>query len=819
MKISYNWLKEYINIDLTPEEIAPILTNTGLEVESIEKFESIKGGLKGVVIGEVKTCEKHPGADKLSITTVEVGQGNILPIVCGAPNVAAGQKVLVATVGTMIHMKDKLFEIKKTTIRGEVSEGMICAEDELGLGNSHEGIVVLPDDAEVGLPANEYFSVEEDYVFEIGLTPNRSDAMSHIGVARDLAAALNLQKKCDLIKLIKPNDSAFRPDNNDYPISVIIEDAKACPRYSGVTITGVEVKESPEWLKNRLKAIGLRPINNLVDISNFILHETGHPNHFFDADKITGKKIIVKKEPKGTKFTTLDEVKRELSGEDLMICDEEKGMCMAGVFGGLYAGVSESTKNIFIESAHFDSKTIRKTARYHGLNTDSSFRFERGTDPNATIYALKLAALMVKRIAGGTISSDIVDVYPNPIEKKIVELKYENVDCLIGQFIPRETIKDILIWLEMEIIDETDNSLMVEVPTFKADVDREADIIEDILRIYGYNNIAIPSQIRSSISYTKKPDREYLQNIISDFLSGNGYYEIMCNSLTKSEYADKLLIYETENNVKIQNPLSSDLNVMRQSLVTSGFEVISHNLKHKNLDLKLFEFGNVYSLIKTKPGAHPLKKYKENTHLTIFITGKTNNESWYQQQNEADFFFLKNTVFNILKRLNLNEKRFKNENISNELFESGIRMFLNDKSTIEFGVVNRRILNYFEIKQSVIMADLHWDNIIHEMRNHKITYKPIPKFPEVRRDLALVVDQNIEFETLKTLAFEAEKDLLKEVILFDVYEGEKIVKGKKSYAIGFFLQDDHKTLTDKTIEKTMAKIFALIQKQTNALLR
>ena len=547
MKISYNWLKEYINIDLTPEEIAPILTNTVLEVESIEKFESIKGGLKGVVIGEVKTCEKHPGADKLSITTVEVGQGNILPIVCGAPNVAAGQKVLVATVGTMIHMKDKLFEIKKTTIRGEVSEGMICAEDELGLGNSHEGIVVLPDDAEVGLPANEYFSVEEDYVFEIGLTPNRSDAMSHIGVARDLAAALNLQKKCDPIKLIKPNDSAFRPDNNDYPISVIIEDAKACPRYSGVTITGVEVKESPEWLKNRLKAIGLRPINNLVDISNFILHETGHPNHFFDADKITGKKIIVKKEPKGTKFTTLDEVKRELSGEDLMICDEEKGMCMAGVFGGLYAGVSESTKNIFIESAHFDSKTIRKTARYHGLNTDSSFRFERGTDPNATIYALKLAALMVKRIAGGTISSDIVDVYPNPIEKKIVELKYENVDCLIGQFIPRETIKDILIWLEMEIIDETDNSLMVEVPTFKADVDREADIIEDILRIYGYNNIAIPSQIRSSISYTKKPDREYLQNIISDFLSGNGYYEIMCNSLTKSEYADKLLIYETEN--------------------------------------------------------------------------------------------------------------------------------------------------------------------------------------------------------------------------------------------------------------------------------
>lgn len=819
MKISYNWLREYVNVDLAPEEAARILTSTGLEVESIEKFESLKGGLKGVVIGEVKTCAKHPDADKLSVTTVDVGGGVILPIVCGAPNVAAGQKVVVATVGTTIYKGDGSFEIKKAKIRGEVSEGMICAEDELGLGTSHEGIMVLPADAEVGTPASEYFQIEEDHVFEIGLTPNRTDAMSHVGVARELVASLNLQHSGDPLKVIMPDDGAFKADNHNLPMEVIIEDTVACPRYSGVTITGVEVKESPEWLQNRLKAIGLRPINNLVDISNFILHETGHPNHFFDADKIAGRKIIIKKEPKGTKFITLDEQKRELSGEDLMICDAEKGMCMAGVFGGLQSGVTESTKNIFIESAYFDPKTIRKTARYHGLNTDSSFRFERGADPNATVYALKLAALMVKRIAGGTISSEIVDVYPNPIKKKIVKLQFKNVDRLIGQVIPRDTIKDILVWMGMEPHCETDDSILVDIPTFKADVEREADVIEDILRIYGYNNIAIPGQLRSSLSHIEKPDREHLQNTIADFLAGSGYYEMMSNSLTKGAYADKLSIFKEENNVRIQNPLSSDLNVMRQSLITSGLEAISYNLNRKNLNLKFFEFGKIYSLTPGKPGDHPLKKYHEESRLALFVTGNTNNESWYHQQKEADFYFLKNTVLGILKRLNLAEEKLQKEQITSEVFENGIRMLLNNKPIIEYGAINRRVLQHFEIKQVVFLADIRWDLILQAMKNHKITYRPIAKFPEVRRDLAVVVDRQLEYDTLKKLAFEAEKSLLKEVNLFDVYEGDKIGADKKSYALSFILQDEEKTLTDQVIEKTMAKILKTFETKAGAVLR
>ncbi len=819
MKISYNWLKEYVHLDLAPEEAARILTNTGLEVESIEKFESLKGGLKGVVIGEVKSCAKHPDADKLSVTTVDIGGGVILPIVCGAPNVAAGQKVVVATVGTTIYMGDKSFEIKKAKIRGEVSEGMICAEDELGLGTSHEGIMVLPADAEVGMPASEYFRIEEDYVFEVGLTPNRTDAMSHIGVARELVASLNLQQSGDPLKVIMPDDGAFKPDNHNLHVPVFIEDVEACPRYSGVTITGVEVKESPDWLKNRLKAIGLRPINNLVDISNFILHETGHPNHFFDADKIAGRKVIIKKEPKGTRFITLDEQERELSGNDLMICDAEKGMCMAGVFGGMHSGVTENTRNIFIESAYFDPKTIRKTARYHGLNTDSSFRFERGADPNATVYALKLAALMVKRIAGGTISSEIVDVYPNPVKKKIVKLQFKNVDRLIGQVIPRDTIKDILVWMGMEPHCETDDSILVDIPTFKADVEREADVIEDILRIYGYNNIAIPAQLRSSLSHIERPDREHLQNTIADFLAGSGYYEIMSNSLTRGGYAEKLGIFKEEHNVKIQNPLSSDLNVMRQSLVTSGLEAISYNLNRKNLNLKFFEFGKVYSLTQSKPGDHPLKKYLEASHLALFITGSTNNESWYQQQTSADFYYLKNTVLGILKRLHLNEEKLQKEAISDEVFENGIRLMLNNKPLIDYGMVKRRVLQHFEIKQAVFMADINWDLILQAMKNHRITYKPIPKFPEVRRDLALVVDRQLEFDTLKKLAFEAEKSLLKEVNLFDVYEGDKIGAGKKSYALSFILQDEEKTLTDQVIEKTMGKILKTFESKAGAVLR
>lgn len=819
MKISYNWLKEYVNIDLQPEEVARILTNTGLEVEGIEKFESVKGGLQGVVIGEVKTCVKHPDADKLSVTTVDVGDGKILPVVCGAPNVAAGQKVVVATVGTTLYSGEQSFEIKKAKIRGQVSEGMICAEDELDLGDSHEGIMVLPDDAEVGTPASEYFQIEEDHVFEIGLTPNRTDAMSHIGVARDLAAALNLQSNTDPLKLITPCTDSFRPDNNNRPFEVIIEDEEACPRYAGVTITGVKVNESPDWLRNRLLAIGLRPINNLVDISNYVLHETGHPNHFFDADKIAGGKVVIKKEPKGTKFITLDEEERELTGDDLMICDAEKGMCIAGVFGGIDSGVTESTKNIFIESAYFDPKTIRKTARYHGLNTDSSFRFERGADPNAAVYALKLAAMMVKRIAGGEIASEIVDVYPKPIKKKMVKLNFANVDRLIGQFIPRDQIKDILIWLGMLPHCETEHDILVDIPTYKADVTREADVIEEILRIYGYNNIEIPAQLRSSLSHIEQPDREQLQNLVSDYLASNGYYEIMNNSLTRGGYVEKLGFYAEENNVHILNPLSSDLNVMRQSLITSGLETIIYNLNRKNLNLKLFEFGNVYFKKNATGGKDPLDKYIETKRLALFITGSVTNESWYHDEGAADFFYLKNTVQNVFKRMGLDETGLTQETLSDGVFEGGLRLLFSGKPLVEYGVISKKLLHRFDIRQQVFAADFNWDLMVKAMKQHKITYKPVAKFPEVRRDLALVVDQNLEFETLRKLAFDTEKHLLKEVNLFDVYEGDKIGKGKKSYALSFILQDDQKTLTDKVIDKCMAKILKVFENKADAVLR
>jgi phenylalanyl-tRNA synthetase beta chain len=821
MKISFNWLKEYIDIDLKPEDVAKILTNTGLEVEGIEKFESVKGGLKGVVIGHVKACTRHPDADKLSLTAVDIGNNIVLPIVCGAPNVAAGQKVVVATVGAVLYSGDKSFEIKKTKIRGHVSEGMICAEDELGLGDSHDGIMVLPDEAEIGTPASEYFQIEEDHVFEIGLTPNRTDAMSHIGVARDLMAAINLHQRTDMepLKIFLPCTDSFKPDNNNLPIKVIIEDTEACPRYSGVSISGVEVKESPEWLKNRLLAIGVRPINNLVDISNFVLHETGHPNHFFDADKIAGNKVIIKKETKGTKFITLDETERELTGDDLMICDAERVMCMAGVFGGMDSGVTENTKNLFIESACFDSKTIRKTARHHGLNTDSSFRFERGADPNATIYALKLAAMMVKRIAGGIISSDIVDVYPKPVKKLTIKLQFKNADRLIGQTIPRDTIKDIMVWLGMEPHCETDVGLLVDVPTFKTDVTREADLIEEILRIYGYNNIQIPAQLRSSISHIQKPDNEHLQNIVSDYLAANGFYEIINNSLTKSNYAEKLDFLDPEKNVRIFNPLSNDLNVMRQILVTSGLETINYNLNRKNLNLKLFEFGNVYSVDKDKTTVDPLSKYQQSRQMTIFVTGNVNQESWYHQSKEADFYYIKNVVLNMLRRLKLAESIFVTEPVSNHVFETGVKMNTGSNHVLGYGLMNKKLLYHFDIKQPVYMACIQWDFILKAMKQHSIVYRPVPKFPEVRRDLALIVDKEVEFETLQKLSFETEKHLLKNVNLFDVYEGEKIGVGKKSYAISFILQDETKTLTDKTIDKTMAKIQKIFETKANARLR
>ncbi|MFP4469944.1 MAG: phenylalanine--tRNA ligase subunit beta [Bacteroidales bacterium] len=820
MKISYNWLKEHVMIDLEPEKLAEILTNTGLEVESFEKTETVRGGLHGVVIGKVLTCEKHPDADKLSVTTVDIGGGNILPIVCGAPNVAAGQIVPVATVGTTLYNNDQPFEIKKAKIRGEVSEGMICAEDELGLGESHEGIMVLPEDVEIGSSARDYFHVEEDVVFEIGLTPNRTDAMSHVGVARDLVAALNFMNSNDPLSVFTVCTDSFKVDNHDLPIEVIVEDGQACPRYSGVTMTGVEVKESPEWLKNRLLAIGLRPINNLVDISNYLLHETGQPTHFFDADKITGKKVIIKKLPKGTKFTTLDEVERELSGEDLMICNEIEGMCIAGVFGGEDFGVTENTKNIFIESAYFDPKTIRKTARYHGLNTDSSFRFERGADPNATTYVLRRAALMIRELAGGTVSSEVVDVYPKPISKWSVEVKYKNVDRLIGKTIQRDRIKDILIWLGMEIIAQNEDGLTVEVPTFKNDVTREADIIEEILRIYGYNNVEFPDQLRSSLSFIEKTDRERVQNLVADFLSGNGFAEIMNNSLTKASHAEKLDFLKPEEDVKIMNPLSADLGVMRQSLITSGLESIIYNLNRKNPDLKFYEFGNIYSLDQSKTGRKDiLSKYHEATHLALLVTGRANRESWYQEDREADLYLLKFYVENILKRLNLDQENWEVTTLSDNLYETGLLFSHQGREVIRLGQIHKKVLKNFEIRQAVYAADINWDMLMHLMKHHRVAYVPVPKFPEVRRDLALVVDQSVEFAELKKLAFDTERNILKEVSLFDVYEGDKIGNGKKSYALSFILQDERKTLTDKVIDKTMHKILKTFESKANATLR
>ena len=820
MKISYNWLKDYVKIDLDPEKVAEILTDTGLEVEGLEKIETVKGGMRGIVIGEVMSCEKHPDADKLTVTSVDIGAQHLLPIVCGAPNVAKGQKVVVATVGTILYSGDESFQIKKSKIRGEVSEGMICAEDEIGIGESHEGIMVLPPDTQAGMQAREYFQIEEDYVFEIGLTPNRSDAMSHIGVARDLIAALNLENPNNLQSLFLPCVDGFKPDNNGMDIPVEVADTHACPRYTSLVITGVDVKESPDWLKNRLLAIGLRPINNLVDISNYVLHETGHPTHFFDLNKIKGGKVVIKMEPAGTKFVTLDEEERELSGNDLMICNASEGMCIGGVFGGLDSGVTTNTKNVFLESAYFDPKTIRKTAKFHGLNTDSSFRFERGADPNATVYALKRAASLIKELAGGTISSEINDQYPEPIKPWTVEVSYKNVDRLIGKKIDHDQIRDILIWVGMEILSHDEEGLTVEVPTYKNDVTREADIIEEILRIFGYNNIEFPDQVRSSLSYVEKPDREKVQNVVADYLTNNSFVEIMSNSLTKSAYAEKLEFLNPENDVKMFNPLSGDLNVMRQTLLTSGLEAIAYNQNRKNLNLKLYEFGNVYNqdLSKSNP-VDILGKYNESVHLAMFLTGKQSNESWNHPTRNVDFWDIKFMVQKLLERLNIEARSFKESQFSDEVFEMGLKYERNNKVVISYGKIRKNLLKGFEIKQDVYYADVYWDTIIEMLKKHSLSYQPVSKFPAVRRDLALLVDAGVTYSELERLAFKTEKKILKKVNLFDIYEGDKIEEGKKSYALSFILQDETKTLTDKIIDKTMQRIMAAYTRHMNAVIR
>lgn len=810
MKISYNWVKQFIQLDWDAEKTGELLTDLGLEVEGIEKYESVKGGLEGIVVGHVLTCVQHSNADRLKVTTVDLGNGEPVQIVCGAPNVAAGQKVPVATAGTTLYDADgNGFKIKKGKIRGEVSNGMICAEDELGLGESHDGIMVLDDDLKPGTPANQVFDIENDTVFEIGLTPNRADAMSHHGVARDLKAGL-LQKDIN-IELITPSTSSFRVDNRTLKIDVDVEDKNLAPRYCGVTISGVQVKASPEWLQHRLKAIGLTPKNNVVDVTNYVLHELGQPLHAFDANFISGNKIIVKTLETGTKFTTLDEVERELHEDDLMICDAEKPLCIAGVFGGLKSGVTENTTNVFLESAYFNPVSVRKTAKRHGLNTDASFRFERGIDPNITKYALKRAALLIQELAGGEITSDVSDSYPTKIEDFQVRVSYDNITKLIGEELPRETIKNILSSLEIKINSVTDGGLGLTIPAYRVDVQREADVIEEILRVYGYNNVQFDEKWHTSISNTSRFEDYKLQNVVATQLVSQGFYEIMSNSLTNASYVELSEQLKAEHNITMLNPLSGDLSVMRQSLLFSGLEAISHNINRKNSDLKLFEFGKTYHEFSEG-------KREEFKHLSVFITGNATSETWMQSKPIAtDFFYAKGIVNTILTRLGINSTKVSP--IKNELFSEGITLSLGKIKLVEFGIVKRKIAKSFDIKQQVIFADFNWDNVLQVVKNKKIKFQEIPKFPKVRRDFALLIDENTTFAEIHNIAKQSERNLLKEVNLFDVYQGDNLPKGKKSYAVSFTLQDEHKTLTDKQIDKIMNKLQQSFEKQLGAELR
>lgn len=817
MNVAYSWLKEYIKTDLTPQQMGDILTQTGLEVGSIEEVESVKGGLKGLVIGEVITCEPHPNSDHLSKTTVNIGN-EVLPIVCGAPNVAAGQKVVVATVGTTLYDEDKEFKIKKSKIRGEVSEGMICAEDEIGLGTSHDGIMVLDAAAKVGTEAASYFNVENDYVIEIDLTPNRIDGGSHIGVARDLAAYL---KQTQEIDYTRPSVDAFKVDNHQLEIPVEIGTPEACHRYAGVTISGIEVKESPEWLQNRLRTIGLKPINNVVDVTNFVLFETGQPLHAFDAAEIKGNKVIVKTLEAGTSFVTLDEEERKLDANDLMICNgNSEPMCIGGVFGGAESGVKESTRNVFLESAWFDPVYIRKTARRHGLNTDASFRFERGTDPNGVIYALKRAALLIQETAGGTISSEIVDIYPEPAKPFDVEVKISNVSRLIGVEIPVDKIKNILTALEIEVVAETDETISVKVPPYRVDVKREADVIEEILRIYGYNNVEPESHVNSTIQYSPNPNPEKVKNLISDYLAFNGFNEIWSNSLTKASYYEELETYKADNTVKIFNPLSQDLNAMRQSLLFGGLEAIVRNTNYQNDDLRLFEYGNTYFYKGGEDLKSPAEKYYEEMHLGLFVTGSKEEENWTSPASKTSFYTLKAYVDNILDRLGFNMDRLKIESLSNDLLEEGLQYMRGDgKVFVQLGFVSSTQLKSAEIDTAVYYADFNWDAILQQIKKHKIEYSELPKFPAVRRDLALLVDEEVTFSQLKTIAMRTERKLLQKVDIFDVYKGDKLPAGKKSYALSFILRDNEKTLKDKAIDATMNRFVSMFERELGAQLR
>jgi len=798
MKISYNWLKEFIDTDKTPEEISKILTGTGLEVESLEKVQPIPGGLEGLVIGYVKERSQHPNADRLSITKVDVGTGQDLQIVCGAHNVAAGQKVVIATVGTTVYPTvGEPFKINKSKIRGEVSEGMICAEDEIGLGTDHAGIMVLDPSALIGTPAKDYFKINDDYLYEIGLTPNRADAASHLGTARDIAAFLKIAVK-------RPDVSAFRVDNTSRTIKVIVENELASPRYSGVTISGVEVKESPKWLKERLSVIGIRSINNIVDATNYVLHDLGQPLHAFDADAIKGGTVIVKNCAEGTLFKTLDDVERKLSADDLMICNAEEPMCIAGVFGGIGSGVNAGTKNIFLESAYFNAVSVRKTSKRHGLKTDASFRFERGTDPDMTVYALKRAALLIKEIAGGFISSEISDHYPNPVAPFDVEISYNNVDRLIGKAIAHEEIKGIIKALDIDIVRETAEGLLLKVPPYRVDITREVDVVEEILRIYGYNNIEIPTQVRASLNNSQRPEKDSVQNLLSDLLSANGFNEIMSNSLTKSAYSSNL-----DKAVKILNPLSSDLDVMRQTMLFSGLEAIAYNQNRRNPDLRLYEFGKVYSLEE--------EKYVETQRFAIFITGADQSEQWNQKVKPVSFYHLKAIVDGILAKLNCGD--LQTEDATCKKLAYGLQYKLNKKQLVKFGSVATEALKKAEVEKEVFYADFNFDMILKLARKNKIVYSEISKYPAVKRDLSMLIDKNVTFGQLKEIAQKTERKLLQDVNVFDVYQGDKLPAGKKSYALSFILQDNEKTLTDKAIDGIMQKLIYNLEKEAGAEIR
>ena len=820
MNISYNWLKDYLDFDLQPDEVAAALTSIGLETGGVEEVQTIKGGLEGLVIGEVLTCEEHPNSDHLHITTVNVGGAEPLQIVCGAPNVAAGQKVVVAVNGTKLYDGDECFTIKRSKIRGVESNGMICAEDEIGIGTDHAGIIVLPADAVVGTPAKEYYNVKSDYVLEVDITPNRVDATSHFGVARDLAAYLKQNGKPANLK--RPSVEAFKIDDEVPAIEVVVENKEACLRYSGITIKNVTVKESPEWLQNRLKVIGLRPINNVVDITNYILHGVGQPLHSFDADKIKGNKVVVRSATEGAKFVTLDGVERTLTDRDLMICNVEEPMCIAGVFGGLDSGVTEQTKNVFLESATFHPTWIRKTARRFGLNTDASFRYERGLDPNQTVEVMKRAALLIQEVAGGTITGAIQDIYPVPVAPYRVELTYDKVNTLIGKVIPVETVKSILESLEMKIVSETAEGLVIDVPVYRIDVQRDVDVIEDILRIYGYNNVEFSDNVKSNLSYQTPTDRSYkLQNLISEQLCGCGFNEILNNSLTRSAYYDNLSTYPVSHCVMLMNPLSADLNCMRQTLLFGGLESVEHNAKRKNGNIRFFEFGNCYDYnIDHKKEDETLAEFSEDYRLGLWVSGSRVDNNWAHPNEKSSVYELKAYVENILVRLGVNLQKVIFGNLANDIYSAGLSITTSSGRQLgTMGIVSPKICKELDIETDVYYAELSWTLLMKEIKKSKVTFSEISKFPAVKRDLALLLEKNVQFAEIEKIATESERKLLKDVALFDVYEGKNLPAGKKSYAVSFYLQDEGKTLNDKQIDAIMKKIQTNLEQKLGAQLR